>query len=1217
MSSPLEERRSPFLRLMDAFLQEENIKWVLGLGVCILLGSSLRLVTLHWVEYTPVWKYLILVGYSVAVFALGEFSYLRLGLRKTGTVLKALTVLLIPISFLALHWVQPRSDDSVIPTLQQAGMTTLLGVNLLWSAFAAWRIFGHFLRRPQPTFFACYLILCVAGAVVPGLPASWSLAVGLLLWAVFAVGTIKVNRHVFWLTEEHQLPRVFGFFPILVLGAQFTAVFLLGLANQITPAWMGLLCTLVALPVLMTADTVARVFEQRHGGLVRPIPWSISGPLALGTMLSTAGVVLALTCFPASPAIVPTSIIAAVAMGIAAHRTQKTAFVWGMLFCIAFAYQTSPVFFKELVLQLRDQAAAAVRESRLPYAFYGLTYAPLIIVFTGLSVGLRRRGNRLFAGPLQTAATALPCLLLAVALTHPSAIFPVAMLLSPLFVAQSILFRNQNYLIPAATAFLTAAFGSPLFAERVLRWNGSLEQSLLIWAAASCVLLVPGAFLDRFVAAMTRQNETPKTFHICQRFSLGSAIAAAIAWVLLFGLPMSTSAQGTGWFTATVICLLLASHTVRWLKAGLGEFTLIFATYVAFLQITPDKINLLVDLRTLCWLLLAQWLGSTLLNQIPHTRIAKAFGPAAFRVSSTGLAALSGVLVLVWAMQHTGAPAALQFTSVAVLAWGFDASRRLKSSLLATCPWTAVFVFATATLTSLLGTSVAQPWWMAAWTITGLVQLGIYRLLIPTTSGLVHSSTMEGDNADLRSNNPASSATTLLRPLEVMLPLLFLAMAVFSLALLGWPQRIAGGLALCGVLLAPKFRIPGHLNDALLPLFNWQVLVACAAAFSGYGGSVLGLPATDWTQWIFHVAAVAAGSLWAFESQALRRRVTTIETLDAHQASLAITVAWLLYIAAPWNHAEQSTSLNIMSMSAAWLAVAGTALTRAVRRQERNWVWHAEAVALAALGYMHITGVIDVRQSGIEFVVLVSGIALWCIGQSVRPESKFAIAAVPFQQSGFWIPLSVLPLALWRQYEHLDVVWAGANSLPLLGAAAFYFWRAIERRQLGTGILSAALLNIAFALLWTDLQWTDPQLFLIPLGISVLALTELMSREIPARYHDRLRLIGSMMILVSPTFHIVTGSWLHILTLMIFSALLALAAIGLRVRMLLYTSTAFLLADLVALVARGSVDEPNVLWIAGVALGALIIALGAVCENHRETILARLRYLAAELEQWA
>src|SRR5579871_3714506 len=81
------QQRSLFVRWLDAFLQEENIKWVLGLGVCILLASSLRLVTLHWVEYTPVWKYLILLGYTASVFGLSELSYHRLGLRKTGTVL--------------------------------------------------------------------------------------------------------------------------------------------------------------------------------------------------------------------------------------------------------------------------------------------------------------------------------------------------------------------------------------------------------------------------------------------------------------------------------------------------------------------------------------------------------------------------------------------------------------------------------------------------------------------------------------------------------------------------------------------------------------------------------------------------------------------------------------------------------------------------------------------------------------------------------------------------------------------------------------------------------------------------------------------------------------------------------------------------------------------------------------------------------------------------
>ena len=99
--------------MLDAFFQEDNVKWLLGLGVCILLGSSLRLVTLHWQEYTPVWKYLILIADTGGVFALGEFGDHRMGLRKTGTVLTSLTVLLIPIRFLALHWIQPDAETSI------------------------------------------------------------------------------------------------------------------------------------------------------------------------------------------------------------------------------------------------------------------------------------------------------------------------------------------------------------------------------------------------------------------------------------------------------------------------------------------------------------------------------------------------------------------------------------------------------------------------------------------------------------------------------------------------------------------------------------------------------------------------------------------------------------------------------------------------------------------------------------------------------------------------------------------------------------------------------------------------------------------------------------------------------------------------------------------------------------------------------------------------
>jgi hypothetical protein len=281
--------RSFLVRFCDSFLQDRNIKWMLAVGMLILLGSSLLLVTTHWDAYTPSWKYVIFLGYTAVIFGLGEWARQRLALPRTATVLQVLTVLLVPITFLVLHWVQREQAGLV-----DFGFHLVLGsCNLVFAVMAARRIFHHFLRGHQPTFLAGYLVLALAGAVVPGLPEAWAAQVALFLWAVFAMGSVKVNRHVFWLTEEQRAPRIFGFFPILLLGAQFLILFALHAPHKITLDWLGVGCVLVAIPVLCTADAVARVFQQRTGDLVRPLPWPIVGPLALGLVLCAGGIFLA------------------------------------------------------------------------------------------------------------------------------------------------------------------------------------------------------------------------------------------------------------------------------------------------------------------------------------------------------------------------------------------------------------------------------------------------------------------------------------------------------------------------------------------------------------------------------------------------------------------------------------------------------------------------------------------------------------------------------------------------------------------------------------------------------------------------------------------------------------------------------------------------------------------------------------------------------------
>ncbi len=65
--------------------------------------------------------------------------------------------------------------------------------------------------------------------------------------------------------------------------------------------WIGFGCVLVALTLLSTARTVADIFRQRTGDLVRPWPWTIVVPVFVGLALTSTGVILSLNGFPPHP----------------------------------------------------------------------------------------------------------------------------------------------------------------------------------------------------------------------------------------------------------------------------------------------------------------------------------------------------------------------------------------------------------------------------------------------------------------------------------------------------------------------------------------------------------------------------------------------------------------------------------------------------------------------------------------------------------------------------------------------------------------------------------------------------------------------------------------------------------------------------------------------------------------------------------------------------
>ncbi len=1265
------DTRSPIIRFLDNFFQEQNIKWMLGLGTVILLGSSLMLVISHWDQYTPLWQYAIMMGYAGLVFAAGEIAYWRLALRKTGTVLMSLTVLLLPMTFLALNWI--RNDGDTFSLASLAATLSLIGPSTLFSWFAARRIFSHFLRGSQPTFLASYLILCLAGAIAPALPTAWSPVVSLFLWSVFAIGTIKVNRYVFWLTEEHRLPRIFGFFPIALLGTQFLSLFAVNFAGHLQLQWLGLASVLIAFPVLLTADTVARVFQQRTGDLVRPLPWSIMLPMLIGLALCATGICLAFTGMPRPFALVPTAAIAAVIMAATAHRTQNSAFIWAMFGGILLAYNFAPVFFLELARRAIQTGATAVNESKLPYAFYGLTYLPLLSVLILAAAQLARRGNDLFAIPLRKFATAIAVLLFAVSFTHDKALFPVSVVMTAVFGIQTFVFRKRLLIVPAIAALIAAGFGFVSFGEEVLGLSLGNDSRIFSLVVVAGLLFVAGRLLDRLIARLPdtgqlSENQSSRwrlPDQVCQNSSFVLTLIMCASWV--GRLAFEWDAHIT-WLTAIVLTLLLMMHAIIQLKRGLGELAIVFAmiNVLCFAAACQIGYAAVASMGTL--LLLALWLSQYLFRRLPQSRVTLAFARPAYHVSLVGLTC---VIVVFWLPQVAFvstefAGLLLWGCPVWLTLWAFDAARRVPHGMFAVLGCIGVLTLVRSATTFVISDGNVWEWLPAAWAATAAAMTPVAIQMRRRLDRLAGESEFDG-----RPDARLASRSAIASPVNWMVLIVLSTVAAVSLLIFTTQFRIAGAVALAGLLVlgvaqplvdyserrkrrsALKVRSTVQNNHAVRahaerdccePIFglsapnhklsiesiqpsvaqrhstirqiatimiNWQLICLAVQVFAPDVQFLFQLNFDTVVLLALPVAFLASVSVAVFQ----HLRFENKELVVIHVAMLRFITVGLL-LAATGGITGDLEVFQILLAIGSFVILIACELHAAVRDQVQQRVWMSEILVVAAVGFLVWFHVIPTGHGISMFAVLAAGISYWIVARIANRGPRSRILTRPFELTGMALPLAVVVMGVVRHFTIADPSWLGLNSLALLLAAGFYFCRGIEHREKKQLVLSAVILNIALTLLWRELSWWDPQFFMIPLGISILSLVQLLKREIPERMHQPLYYVGALTILVSPTFHIVGGSWLHLFTLMLVSVTVTLLSIGLRVRPLMYAGTGFLLADLIAMLVCSSIEHSNLLWFAGIGLGTAVIVLAAICENHRETVLQRLRLLAAELETW-
>lgn len=858
--------------------------------------------------------------------------------------------------------------------------------------------------------------------------------------------------------------------------------------------------------------------------------------------------------------------------------------------------------------------------------------------------------------------------LFALCFTHTKAIFPVSTVMVALFGLQAVLFRKRGLLVGSAAAWIGVSLSSRIFLESVCGIAISAEAHQWLMTAGAAVLLSIGSWVDRKSAVLTSptrergsrcspKHERGRTHHYASGAEFPEAIALADASGYegdeptvrpIFGAAsvMMTIGLASYWvghvgansvpagmlINGIALAALLMAQAWKWPSRGLGDLAwgFVAAGIVAATHLWPREL----DTTLLLWSIaaLSMWTFGRIseanaVRGVRLDRLANALGRPAVRVSLMALLPLTVAAqgsFLLTRYVHGSVPYDWLpwLPALLLLAWPFDAAWRFRQRWLTVLGCVGLMSFVGI---AMLDSAELLRLIPAAW--ASMAAAGVLASGAALASRSGHGRAESGLDVT-EGLTPARASVRLAlsdifyRPIHAFAFGVLVLIAVTSLLWFAIPIRLAGFIAVAALAFETARRGQRELKWQTLAVGHWQLVAFVAKCFAPSIVSVGDLLSHAMPNAVLPVALTLAAGVGVIR---LRSRDASEKEQDVlglncfiGLAVTALALSFSLFIPA-----AALTFAQIGLAVATFAALAMTEVALAVRHQRVDGIWMAQGLLGTGFVWLLLVGAIHFGN-GLAMLACMGAAIAWTIAAKASdrfPQTRFATDAL--EAPANLLPLAATVIGVARHVMGTESA-LGMNSLGLLLPAAFYFWQAIEtaddaehhsiRRD--RFVVSAIILNVASALLCRELHWSDAQFFMIPAGLTILWLVELLKREIPATYHDPLRYAGALTILVSPTFHIVSGSWLHLISLMVCSVLVALLAIGLRLRALMYSGTAFLIADLIAMVVRGSVDHPNLLWLAGLGIGAAVITLGAICENHREALLSRLRLMAAELQTW-
>jgi hypothetical protein len=306
-SKPVRPPRRSFSEVLNAFMEESNIRWGEIIGGLLIIGCSTALVVSLWsqISQIPVLKFLIFTTVTAVLFGIGMYTDHRWKLPTTSRGILTIGTLLVPLNFLAIAAVSSSESSGALVLASEllapaiflclvyfAGRVITPGCSHLLAAGVLGSSVGQLLVRHFATPDSAPLILVLLGAF-PVL--CYVIAVSLALRFVLHDG--KVDR-----TEVSTVFTILG-------TMSFAALLPFGLLLYKTgPFWMSIMylapvVTLWGLPLLATGTVLWRRIQDKDLVASRTTGTALG---LLGLMIALTGMILA---WPNPASIIPAAII--------------------------------------------------------------------------------------------------------------------------------------------------------------------------------------------------------------------------------------------------------------------------------------------------------------------------------------------------------------------------------------------------------------------------------------------------------------------------------------------------------------------------------------------------------------------------------------------------------------------------------------------------------------------------------------------------------------------------------------------------------------------------------------------------------------------------------------------------------------------------------------------------------------------------------------------